>query len=603
MAIRPVLRCTLLGIVAIASAADGGRFLSAQSAGGVSPSVFGDLAWRCIGPFDGGPVASVEGVPGEPGIYLITTTSGGEWKTIDGGGTWAAVQTAGLKAGGSSWVDPANPRRIAKTDAHGITVSLDGGSTWVASHNLPIAEIAHLTPHVRPVESAGQRRIAGAPATVSIADSARAGLVFAGTKDGVSVSFDNGASWQSLRLNMPPVAINDLDIRGDDLVAGTQGRSTWALANITPLRQVSVSSAGAPAILFKPADAVVRSAGSSDPADPGSKDPGLLLYIDYYLRASSGPVTLDVLDAAGRVVHTTTSAAPDAADRWLPVDRPLAATAGHHRVEWDLRFDPPPSPHHRFAQLARNIYENVPADPEGPRVLPGNYRVRLTAAGQSYTQPLVVRADPSLSPAALDIERQQFALAMKAYDAMQASHRAFLQLTRLRAGLKPLLASADPDIAALATDLDTRLGVIDGSDWTGLVIPDADDASEVEEDAKEGKHPDFVPPKPVSLSKDYDDPTSVLGRNFANVDHAPAFAILGTKLGEMLTRIERAAAPDALATGDYDTFCQQLADVLGTWQGMNGGDVPGLNVELAKRRLSPLPVAASIPSISCAGPR
>ena len=69
---------------------------------------------------------------------------------------------------------------------------------------------------------------------------------------------------------------------------------------------------------------------------------------------------------------------------------------------------------------------------------------------------------------------------------------------------------------------------------------------------RKAKHPDFVPPKPVSLSKDYDDPTSVLGRNFANVDHAPAFAILGTKLGEMVTRLERGTgAPDALAIQNY----------------------------------------------------
>ena len=94
-------------------------------------------------------------------------------------------------------------------------------------------------------------------------------------------------------------------------------------------------------------------------------------------------------------------------------------------------------------------------------------------------------------------------------------------------------------------------------------------------DEKEGKHPDFVPPKPVSLSKDYDDPTSVLGRNFANVNHAPAFAILGTKLGEMLTRIGRGTdAPDALAVQNYATSCQQLAGVLDAWRAINAQDLP-----------------------------
>jgi hypothetical protein len=132
------------------------------------------------------------------------------------------------------------------------------------------------------------------------------------------------------------------------------------------------------------------------------------------------------------------------------------------------------------------------------------------------------------------------------------------------------------------------------------VIPDADDEVNGEDEAKEGKHPDFVPPKPVSLSKDYDDPTSILGRAFGNVDHAPAFAILGTKLGEMLTAIgAHASAPDALATGNYDTSCQQLAGVLETWRAVNAQDLPRLNAELAARKLPALPVVSAVPSIAC----
>ena len=167
------------------------------------------------------------------------------------------------------------------------------------------------------------------------------------------------------------------------------------------------------------------------------------------------------------------------------------------------------------------------------------------------------------------------------------------------ASIRPLLASPEPEVAAAAADLDARLGALDGSDWTGLVIPDADDEAQ-EVDEKEGKHPDFVPPKPVSLSKDYDDPTSVLGRNFANVDHAPAFAILGTKLGEMMTRIGRGTdAPDALAIQNYASSCEQLAGVLDAWRAINAQDLPRLNADLTKRRLPPLAVASDVPAIVC----
>ena len=580
-------RLALVGTAVVAAAASGSLRAGAQDVRPISPALFSDLIWRCTGPFDEGPVASVEGVAGEPGVYTITTPSGGTWKTIDGGDTWTSIDRAASAIGSGDphrWVDPANPRRIVRTEANGIAVTLDEGATWTSFHHLPIAEVAHLSSHERPVESAPSlRQIDGAPVTVAVADPVRRGLLFAGTKTAVYVSFDDGARWALLQLNMPRVAINDLDLRGNDLIAATQGRSIWTLDDITPLRQIDAATSSTAARLFKPAETVARS------------DAGVSL--DYYLGAEpAGAVTLEVLDGRGRVVHFSTNAAPDAADRWLPLARPLPAGSGHHRVVWNLRVDPPPSPHHRFARLARTLFEDEPADPDGPSVLAGAYQVRLTVAGRVYSQPLVVRGDSTVAAAAL---QQQFDLAMQAYDAMQIAHRGFLQLASARAALRPLLASTDPDVAAAAAALDARLAALDGSDWTGLVIPDADDEAQ-EVDEKEGKHPDFVPPKPVSLSKDYDDPTSVLGRNFANVDHAPALAILGTKLGEMVTRIGRGTdAPDAVAVQNYATSCQQLAGVLDAWRAINAQDLPGTNAELAKRRLPPLPVASGVPAIVC----
>jgi len=591
-------RLVLLGALSL-SVAGGTGAAGAQRGSPRAPDLLGGLTWRCVGPFDGGPVASVTGVPGEPGVYVATTPSGGAWRTIDGGQTWASVDRAPAAASigdPHQWIDPANPRRIVRTDAQGIEVSLNGGGSWMASHHLPIAEVAHLTPRAHAVETR-PRAIDGTPANVSVADPARAGLVFAGTNDAVYVSFDNGIQWQPLRLNMPGVAINDLDIRGNDLVAATQGRSIWTLEDISPLRQIGAASAASAAILFRPADAVLpRQDSGADASSAG-------LHLDYYIGALPGgqatDVTLEILDAAGRVVHAATSAAPDLTDRWLPVTPTLSAAPGHHRVVWNLRVDPPSSPHHRFAHFARSLFAEMPADPDGPQVPAGAYQLRLAVGTKTYAQPLVVRNDPRIPPTALQAERQQFDLAMKAYDAMGIAHRGFLQLARVRAGLKPLLTSPDQDLAAAAGALEARLAVLDGSDWTGLVIPDADDEL-VEVDEKEGKHPDFVPPKPVSVSKDYDDPTSILGRRFANVDHAPAFAILTAALGDLLTSIARAhAAPDALAIDTYDGSCRQLASVLASWQTMNGDDLVRLNAALAARNQPTLPVAASVPSIAC----
>src|SRR6185436_5042941 len=341
---------------------------------------------------------------------------------------------------------------------------------------------------------------------------------------------------------------------------------------------ITPASASAPAILYRPAGA----------------------NLDYYLGASTrGDVTLEIADAAGRVVHAATSVTPDPSDRWLPVMRPLPAAPGHHRVTWNLRLDPPPPQKHSFAQMARAVFEELPPDPDGPRVLAGTYRVTLRIAGRSYMQPLIVKNDPRATPAMLAAERREFDLAMKIYDAMRVAHDAFLQLARVRARLKPFLTSADDNVATTAADLETRLVQLDGSDWTGLIVPDEDqDDFDLDEAEEQGvKHPDFIPPKPVSVSKDYDDPTSILGRKFASVNHSPAFATLSADLGTMLTKTIK--TPDTVTGADYDRSCQLLSGVLDAWRVMNAQDLARVNAELATKKLAALPVAATVPAIVC----
>ena len=70
-------------------------------------------------------------------------------------------------------------------------------------------------------------------------DPKRKGLLYAGTELGVYVSFDDGAHWQPLQLNLPMSPIHDLVVKDDDLVVATHGRSFWVLDNLTPLRQVN----------------------------------------------------------------------------------------------------------------------------------------------------------------------------------------------------------------------------------------------------------------------------------------------------------------------------------------------------------------------------
>src|SRR6185436_19423533 len=114
---------------------------------------------------------------------------------------------------------------------------------------------------------------AGLPASaftrVVRTDPARRGLLYAGTEQGVYVSFDDGGSWQPFQGKLPLVPVTDLAVRGDDLIAATQGRGFWMLDDLTPLRQAEAvggeSDAGEPFHLFTPEPAWrIGGAGGDD---------------------------------------------------------------------------------------------------------------------------------------------------------------------------------------------------------------------------------------------------------------------------------------------------------------------------------------------------
>jgi photosystem II stability/assembly factor-like uncharacterized protein len=237
-------------------------------------------------------------------------------------------------------------------------------------------------------------------------DTQRRGLLFAGTELGVFVSFDAGDHWQSLQLNLPPVSMRDFVVHEDDLIVATYGRGFWVLDDITPLRQLNEEIVSSTAFLFRPADAYSIPQGSENgtpqPRDePLAENPPYGAIIDYYLRSNvAGAVTLEILDPSGAVVRRYSSE-----DRATPVDpntlnipafwvRPpetLSSSAGAHRWVWDLRPTPPAT---RGAGGGGGGGGGGIFGGRGATALPGNYTVRLTAGGRSYTQPLRVRPDP-----------------------------------------------------------------------------------------------------------------------------------------------------------------------------------------------------------------
>src|SRR5262249_60690575 len=86
-------------------------------------------------------------------------------------------------------------------------------------------------------------------------DPKKRGQLYLGTERGVMFSTDHWQNWQSLRLNMPTVAVHDLQVKDDNLVVATHGRSLWILDDLQPIREYDDRIESEAVHLFAPADA------------------------------------------------------------------------------------------------------------------------------------------------------------------------------------------------------------------------------------------------------------------------------------------------------------------------------------------------------------
>jgi photosystem II stability/assembly factor-like uncharacterized protein len=397
-------------------------------------------------PTDRGVIYTVSPSPLDINRIWAGTDDGLIWVTTDGGVKWNNVTPPELVPWAKVSILDAghfdeltayaaiNTFRLDDLRPH-IYRTHDGGKTWT--------EIVNGIPN-------------GAAVNVVREDPKHKGLLFAGTEREVYVSFDDGDHWQSLRQNMPATSIRDLRIKGDDLIAGTHGRGFWILDDITPLRQLG-SVANSAAYLFRPQVATrVRWDVNSDtplpPDVPSAQDPPDGAIIDYYLSdPASQPVTLEILDAAGKLVRRYSSTDKPDVDMetlgqalavptyWMRPPHVLSSQAGMHRFLWDMHYPPASPPGNDLPMQA--VPHDTPFAPSSPWVLPGHYLVKLAIDGKSYTQPLAIRMDPRVKTPLAGLE-QQFALSIELYDGAKEVANAAQQLGGIRAQLKARAASA-----------------------------------------------------------------------------------------------------------------------------------------------------------------
>jgi len=293
-------------------------------------------------------------------------------------------------------------------------------------------------------------------------DSRRKGLLFAGTELGVYVSFDDGDHWQPLQLNLPVASVQDMQVKDDDLVIATHGRSMWILDDISPLRQMDARVTSASTFLFEPALAYRVDNDSFlgtpiPPEEPQAKNPPDGANFDYYLTSAATDLKLEVLDASGKVVRRYTNREKPhkhmdlpIAERWFPEPIRLESSAGMHRFVWDLRYASSGD------SDAEDSNDEVGA-PRGPRVVPGTYQVKLTIDGRMLTQKLVVRMDPR-SPATSQELAQQYETGRQIYSSTLLSRKALAEIKSVQSQLDDMTKQV-----AAKPELQTQLVAVQAS--------------------------------------------------------------------------------------------------------------------------------------------
>ena len=235
-------------------------------------------------------------------------------------------------------------------------------------------------------------------ARVVRADKKQQGLLYAGTETGLYVSNDDGAFWQRLKLNLPVVAINDLIIQDNDLVAATSGRGFWILDDLGALQYNSSYSKAVE--MVTPKDTYRIFGGNSKAVGQG-QNPRSGVTFDYYLKNNidSLTLTLEVLEN-DKVIRTYTNKKKSNFKSWPGgPSKPqiLPSKKGVNRFTWDFRRAPLPSIHKVF------IFGGL----AGSRVAPGKYTLRMTLGDVISETEATILPNPKVLSSAEDFVAQQ----------------------------------------------------------------------------------------------------------------------------------------------------------------------------------------------------
>jgi photosystem II stability/assembly factor-like uncharacterized protein len=276
-------------------------------------------------------------------------------------------------------------------------------------------------------------------------DIKRRGLLYLGMENGLYVSFDDGATWQSLRLNLPVTPVHGIAVHERDLVIGTHGRGFYILDDIGVLRQATPQLTSRPLHLFE----------VQNPLRGFDRN----VAFDYYLGKDADEVKVEILDAGGNVLRSFTGTPKDKEperndeDAFFGGGPPprVGVKQGMNRFTWDMR------------QEGSVVFPGMimwAARPQrGPASPPGEYIVRVSALAENATRKFRIGLDPRLAKQGVteaDLQ-EQYKLSVQVRDRVSEANNAVIQIRSIREQIGERLAKVPErrrkEIQALADGL------------------------------------------------------------------------------------------------------------------------------------------------------
>ena len=268
------------------------------------------------------------------------------------------------------------------------------------------------------------------------------GLLYAGTEKGMFISFDDGESWQSFQKNLPLVPVTDLAVKGNNLIAATQGRSLWMIDDLSVIHQAAAMSSAIGPVLFMPLPSYrIGGRQGRESLTQGSNHPGGVM-THYYLPSydeKKDTVSLTYMTMAGDTIRSYTNVAKEDENKLKPVK-------GGNMFSWPMSFP------------AAKKFEGMIlwwGSLSGPVAKTGDYLVSLKVNGKKQEKQFTIIQAPNSEGNARTIEKQ-FEFIKSVNDKVSEAHQAITDIRAMKTQVNDYAArSGDKEIKAMAEKMDS----------------------------------------------------------------------------------------------------------------------------------------------------